>query len=396
MKILFGTVAVALLIAGLAVPAALGQQKTVKECRDEWRASTDANKGKQKDYVAKCRGEGTAATPSAPAAAPAAKTAKACRDEWRASTDPNKGKQKDYVAKCRGEGTAAAPETPAAPTAPAGAAAAKTAKACRDEWRASTDPNKGKQKDYVAKCRGEGTAAAPETPAAPTAPAGAAAAKTAKACRDEWRASTDPNKGTQKDYVAKCRAGETAAAPAAPAAAPTAAPPSAAPKTVRACREEWRASTDPAKGTEKDYVAKCRAGVAAAPPAAPAPAPAPPPAAAAPAPAPVPAAPPPAAAAPAPAPAPAPTAAAPPRPAAPAPAPSATAPTGADQYQDEAQAKAHCPADLVVWVNLNSHIYHFSGTNNYGRHFSGKGGAYMCEKDALRETFRAAENETRP
>jgi hypothetical protein len=393
MKTLFGTVMVALLIAGLAVPAALGQQKTVKECRDEWRASTDPSKGTQKDYVAKCRGEGTAAAPAA-----GAKTAKECRDEWRASTDPNKGKQKDYVAKCRGEGTAAAPAAPtAAPAAPA--AAAKTAKECRDEWRASTDPNKGTQKDYVAKCRAGETAAAPAAPAAPTAPA-AAAAKTAKACRDEWRASTDPNKGTQKDYVAKCRAGETAAAPAAPAAAPSATPPSAAPKTVRACREEWRASTDPAKGTEKDYVAKCHAGVAAAPPAgaepktaAPAaPAPASPPAAAAPAPAP----PPPAAAAPTPAPAP--TAAAParPAPAAPAPAPSAAAPTGADQYQDEAQAKAHCPADLVVWVNLNSHIYHFSGTSNYGRHFSDKGGAYMCEKDALRETFRAAENEKRP
>ena len=71
-------------------------------------------------------------------------------------------------------------------------------------------------------------------------------------------------------------------------------------------------------------------------------------------------------------------------------------PSGAGQYQDEAQAKAHCPADLVVWVNLNSHIYHFSGTANYGRHFSEKGGAYMCEKDAERESFRAAENEKRP
>jgi hypothetical protein len=60
------------------------------------------------------------------------------------------------------------------------------------------------------------------------------------------------------------------------------------------------------------------------------------------------------------------------------------------------QAKAHCPADIIVWVNLNSHIYHFSGTANYGRHFSDKGGAYMCEKDALSATFRAAENEKRP
>ena len=263
MKTLFGAVTVAVVIAALATPAALGQQKTAKECRDEWKASTDPAKGKQKDYVAKCRGEGTAAAPAARPAGAAAKTAKECREEWRASTDPNKGKEKDFVAKCRGEGTAAA---------------------------------------------------APSTPAA--TPRAAGGAKTARECRDEWRASTDPNKGKEKDYVAKCRAGPTAAAPSPAAPEPKAA---------------------------------------------------------------------------APAPAPAPTATAPARP-----APAAPAPTGADQYQDEAQAKAHCPADVVVWVNLNSHIYHFGGTSNYGRHFSDKGGAYMCEKDAQRESFRAAENEKRP
>ena len=60
MKTLFGAITVAAVIAALATPAALGQQKIAKECRDEWRASTDANKGKEKDYVAKCRGEGAA------------------------------------------------------------------------------------------------------------------------------------------------------------------------------------------------------------------------------------------------------------------------------------------------------------------------------------------------
>src|ERR1043166_8422284 len=107
MKSLFGATLVAVLATCVAVPfVALGQQKTAKECRDEWRASTDAAKGTQKDYVAKCRGEGAAA-PAARPAAGGAKTAKECRDEWRASTDANKGTQKDYVAKCRGEGTAA-------------------------------------------------------------------------------------------------------------------------------------------------------------------------------------------------------------------------------------------------------------------------------------------------
>jgi len=356
MKTLFGATLVAVLVSCVAVPfVALGQQKTAKECRDEWRASTDPAKGKQKDYVAKCRGEGTAAAPGARPAVTAGKTAKECREEWRASTDAAKGTQKDYVAKCRGEGAAATPTAPttAAPSAPA--TAAKTAKACRDEWRASTDPNKGTQKDYVAKCRGEAAAGAPTAPGAgaPAATPPAAAAKTVRACRDEWRASKDPAKGTEKDYVAKCRAGPTAAAPAAPATPPAA--PAHTPSTTAAPPPAQTPSTTAA---------------------------------------PAPATPPPSTAAPAPAP----SAAAParPAPAAPAPAPAAPAPTGADQFQNEAQAKAHCPTDLVVWVNLNSHIYHFSGNANYGRHFVDKGGAYMCEKDALRETFRAAENEKRP
>jgi hypothetical protein len=337
-----------------------------------------------------------------PAALAQQKTAKACREEWRASTDPGKGTEKDYVAKCRAAGAAAAPSAPAAPSAAAAApaGAAKTAKACREEWRASTDPGKGTEKDYVARCRGGAAAAAPAAPAAPppaaAAPAPSGSAKTAKACRDEWRASTDPAKGTQKDYVAKCRGGESAAAPAAPAVPSAAAEPApGATKTARACRDEWRASTDPNKGTEKDYVAKCRAGVAAAPPAAP---PAAAPTAAAPAPAPAPAtAAPPAAAAPAHAPAPAPAAAAPSaapaRPAPTAAAPAATAPTGTNQYSTEVQAKGRCPADTVVWVNLNSKIYHFAGTKAYGKT---KEGAYMCEKDALGETFRASKNEKHP
>jgi hypothetical protein len=287
---------------------------------------------------------------------------------------------------------------------PALLAQQKTAKECRDEWRANKDANKAggiTEKDYVAKCRGAAAAPAAPAPAA-TAPAGQA--KTAKDCRDEWRANKDANKAggiTQKDYVAKCR-GETAQPAAAPAPAPAAAAPTAAPageaKTAKACRDEWRANKDANKAggiTEKDYVAKCRAGGSAAAPAAPAPtpaatthapaAPAPAPSATAPA-APAPTSAPPPARAPAPA---APTAAAPAKQAPPA----ATAPTGAFQFKEETQAKARCPADTVVWVNLDSKIYHFSGYRNYGKT---KEGAYMCEKDALGEAFRAAENEKHP
>lgn len=55
-------------------------------------------------------------------------------------------------------------------------------------------------------------------------------------------------------------------------------------------------------------------------------------------------------------------------------------PIGPNQFATEAQAKARCPSDSVVWANLNSHIYHFSGYRNYG---TTKDGAYMCESDTV-------------
>ncbi len=102
------------------------------------------------------------------------------------------------------------------------------------------------------------------------------------------------------------------------------------------------------------------------------------------------------AAAPAPAPAPAPTLAP-----AVAPAPKATivkpkvAPaiaTGAGEFPTEAEAKGHCPTDMVVWVNLGSkgHKYHFSGSKYYG---STKKGAYMCQAEANAAGAVAAKNE---
>ena len=73
--------------------------------------------------------------------------------------------------------------------------------------------------------------------------------------------------------------------------------------------------------------------------------------------------------------------------------PTSAAPTGAGQHATEMQAKLRCPLDTVVWVNLNSRIYHFKGTSNYG---TTKSGAYMCEKDATAAGSRAAKNEKRP
>jgi hypothetical protein len=205
--------------------------------------------------------------------------------------------------------------------------------------------------------------------------------KTVKACQDEWRASKDANQAagiTEKAYVDKCRAGAAAATPAA-APAPTAASPAApAQKTAKACQTEWQANKAAYQAggvTEKAYVEKCRAGeTVALPPAAPtaaAPAAKPAPAPTAAAPAPVPAA--------APAKKPAPTA--------------ASAPTGANEFAAEAQAKARCPTDTVVWANLDSKVYHFSGNKNYG---TTKEGAYMCEKDAVAQGVRAAKNEKHP
>jgi hypothetical protein len=62
-------------------------------------------------------------------------------------------------------------------------------------------------------------------------------------------------------------------------------------------------------------------------------------------------------------------------------------PAGAGRFQTEAQAKSQCPADLVVWANLTSKIYHVAGHKSYG---TTKAGAYMCEKEAMAQGFRAA------
>jgi hypothetical protein len=146
-------------------------------------------------------------------------------------------------------------------------------------------------------------------------------------------------------------------------------------KTAKACQQEWRANkaANQAKGiTEKSYVAQCRAGTATTAPAPVAPTAATPPKAA---PSATPAAPSRAA-----------------RPSTPA-APSATTPSGANQYSTEAQAKGRCGSGTVVWVNLNSKIYHFAGHKDYGHT---KSGAYMCERDATSEGMRAAKNEKHP
>ncbi|MBI4724163.1 MAG: signal protein [Rhodomicrobium sp.] len=80
-------------------------------------------------------------------------------------------------------------------------------------------------------------------------------------------------------------------------------------------------------------------------------------------------------------------------PAAPAPKPKkarATPALKAGQFASEAEAKASCPGETVVWANTGTKVYHFAGNAKYG---TTKRGAYMCEKEATSAGIRAAKNE---
>jgi hypothetical protein len=70
----------------------------------------------------------------------------------------------------------------------------------------------------------------------------------------------------------------------------------------------------------------------------------------------------------------------------PIPARARTLPAGS-QYPSEAEAKAGCHNDSVVWVNVRSKIYHEPGSRNYG---TTRDGGYMCEKQSMAAGFRAA------
>ena len=62
--------------------------------------------------------------------------------------------------------------------------------------------------------------------------------------------------------------------------------------------------------------------------------------------------------------------------------PPASAPvaTGSLQlFATERAAQAHCPRDVVVWLNTNSGIYHERGMRWYG---NTKSGAYVCRREA--------------
>ncbi len=147
--------------------------------------------------------------------------------------------------------------------------------------------------------------------------------------------------------------------------------PAFAEKTAKECNAEWTANkaTLKANGTKKkDFIAQCRSGSGtAATTTTPAPTARQNPAASAPP-------------------------NTPPAAAGTSRAPAAAA-RGAGQFSSEAQAKAHCPGDTVVWANLDSRVYHFTGNRSYG---NTKSGAFMCEKESTAEGYRAAKNEKHP
>lgn len=61
---------------------------------------------------------------------------------------------------------------------------------------------------------------------------------------------------------------------------------------------------------------------------------------------------------------------------------------GVRLFATESAAQAHCPRDVVVWLNLPTGIYHLKGERWYGRT---KHGAYVCK----READAAGDRETR-
>jgi hypothetical protein len=62
---------------------------------------------------------------------------------------------------------------------------------------------------------------------------------------------------------------------------------------------------------------------------------------------------------------------------------------GPERFPTEESARAHCPKDTVVWLNLPTMIWHYKGQRWYGRT---KKGAYVCEKEAAEAGARATRN----
>lgn len=58
-----------------------------------------------------------------------------------------------------------------------------------------------------------------------------------------------------------------------------------------------------------------------------------------------------------------------------------------EKFNTEEAAQKHCPKDTVVWLNIPTSIYHYKGQRWYAKT---KNGAYVCEKEAVKEKKRAS------
>ena len=61
----------------------------------------------------------------------------------------------------------------------------------------------------------------------------------------------------------------------------------------------------------------------------------------------------------------------------------------AQLFAVETEAQKHCPADVVVWVNTPTGIYHLKGMRWYG---NTNHGAYVCQKEGDQAGYRATRN----
>src|SRR5262249_6839175 len=132
---------------GLASVPAAAQQKTAKQCNDEWtanKAGIQASGKTKKAFIAECRGQATAPSAQAPkpttavapkptrTAAPSTatnvKTAKQCNDEWtanKAAIQGSKKTKKQFMAECRTQPTSSTATAAPSPTPPPTPAPAK-------------------------------------------------------------------------------------------------------------------------------------------------------------------------------------------------------------------------------------------------------------------------------
>ncbi len=228
-------------------------------------------------------------------------------------------------------------------------------------------------------------------------PTSASAQSVMRTCASEWKqAQAAGTTGSQSwpEFLAQCRTRQGSAAPSPSTLAPAPAPqsgslfpwsqpaaasnfgaPSGGQSVMKLCASQWKDAK--AAGTTggqswPQFLAQCRTrqGSAAAPSGSFAPAPAPAPA--------------------------------PPsqsgslfpwwQPSAPTSAPGATPTPRVGEYTTELAARAHCPSDTIVWANMPTRIYHYTGTRYFGHT---RNGAYMCEADARAAGYRAAKNRQR-